>query len=340
MQQPADREVPARRRRQLELLADAGGEQRDATGVLLGRGVPIGEPDEQRAHARAQVGLLGRHELGRREIADQRAGGAAAGKVERRRDADERDAAQLERVAAVERHVPGAVDKLGEERHGEPGAAGHDQQVGRALGQRVGAHGAVGEHGQAAQPPGQQGERRRTAGGRHHRDDRRERQRERAEREHADREDRLQDEQRGDPARAAQGRDGREREQRGADRQRGAAGERDHAVHADDHSGRREAVDREQRGSRRERGAEQDGPAVACADAGHRQAGGHDRGGAGGDDDGEEVRLRGEDDRLLADEHDDEQRPAARHGSENVAQPEAVAPSAHSSGVSARRREP
>ena len=58
--------------------------------------------------------------------------------------------------------------------------------------------------------------------------------------------------------------------------------------------GRREAVHGEQRGRRRERGAEQDRAAVAGATARHREAGGDDGRGAGGDHDGEEVRLGGE----------------------------------------------
>ena len=72
VQQPADGQVTARGGRQLELLADLGGEQRHAAGVLLGRDVALLELDHQRAHARAEVGLLGGDQLGRGQVADQR----------------------------------------------------------------------------------------------------------------------------------------------------------------------------------------------------------------------------------------------------------------------------
>ena len=99
VQQAADGEVPAGGRRKLELLADAGGEQSDAAGVLLGREVATLEPDHQRAHARAEVGLLGGDELGRGEVADQRARGAGALDVQRGRDGDEQHGGDLDDVA-------------------------------------------------------------------------------------------------------------------------------------------------------------------------------------------------------------------------------------------------
>ena len=73
VQQAADGEVPARGGGELELLADLGGEQGDAAGVLLGRDVAALEPDHQGAHARAEVGLLAGDQLGGGEVADQRA---------------------------------------------------------------------------------------------------------------------------------------------------------------------------------------------------------------------------------------------------------------------------
>ena len=87
---------------ELERLADLGGEQGDAAGVLLGRDVAALEADHQRAHARAEVGLLGGDQLGGGEVADQRARGAGALDVERGRDADERTAGDLEQMAEVE----------------------------------------------------------------------------------------------------------------------------------------------------------------------------------------------------------------------------------------------
>ena len=102
VQQAADGEVAAQRGGQLELLADAGGEQRDAARVLGGGRVPLGQPDQQRAHARAEEGLRGGDQLGRRQVAHERARRAAAREVEHGRDADQRDPAELHRVAAVE----------------------------------------------------------------------------------------------------------------------------------------------------------------------------------------------------------------------------------------------
>ena len=225
----------------------------------------VGEPHQQRADARAEVGLLGGDQLGRGKVADERARGAAAGEVERGRDADQRDAAELERVAAVEaRRCRDPIDELGEQRDAQPGAARDDQQVGGALGERVGADGAVGEHAR-----GRRG-RRRAARGRA-----------------GCRPSGPSGRATGRPARSRRGartpiastawrissgaiRRGRRSAGRavsassaGADGQRGAAREGDHAVHADDHAGGREAVDGEQRGRRRERGAEQDRAAVA-----------------------------------------------------------------------------
>jgi hypothetical protein len=121
-------------------------------------------------------------------------------------------------MAAVEGDVAGAHDELAEERDAEPGTAGDDEQVGRPLGQRVRADRAMGEHGEARKAPDEQRDGGRAAGLRHHRDDRRHRKRRRPEGEDADREHRLEDEQRGDPARPAQRRQRGQREQRGADR--------------------------------------------------------------------------------------------------------------------------
>jgi hypothetical protein len=86
-------------------------------------------------------------------------------------------------------------------------------------------------------------------------------------------------------------------------------------------------VDGEQGGRGRERGAEQDRAAVARPDAGEREADGDRGGGAGGDDHGEEVGLRAEVDRRVADQHDGEQRHRCGRRGEEVAKTEAVVPS-------------
>ena len=156
VQQPADGQVAARRGRQLELLADLGGEDRHAAGVLLGGAVALGQADHQRAHARAEVGLLGGDEVGRREVADEREGGAGAGDVARGGDGDHRDGGELERVAEVvaERHR--ADHELRDQRDAEPDAADGDQQVGRAAGEPEGAGRAMGEHDAEAEAAGEQ----------------------------------------------------------------------------------------------------------------------------------------------------------------------------------------
>jgi hypothetical protein len=56
------------------------------------------EPDHQRADARAEVGLLAGDDLGRAQVADERARRAAAAQVERDRDAEQQDAGDLEGV--------------------------------------------------------------------------------------------------------------------------------------------------------------------------------------------------------------------------------------------------
>ena len=72
VQQAADRQVAEPSPREPESLTDLDGEGGDATRVLLGRAVLLGEPHHDRAHAGAEERLLGRHDLGGPEIADER----------------------------------------------------------------------------------------------------------------------------------------------------------------------------------------------------------------------------------------------------------------------------
>ena len=159
-------------------------------------------------------------------------------------------------------------------------------------GERVRAHRAVDEHGEADEAEDEQRDRRGAAGLRHHRDQRGLGQRERAEPEHADRQHGLQD--------RAAGRSGAAGAAPGSAVSASSAAPTgseappasgDHAVHPDDHARRGEAVDGEQRGRRGERGAEQDRAAVTRPHAGDREPGRDDRGGAGGDEHRPEVRL-------------------------------------------------
>ncbi|HEX2409541.1 MAG TPA: hypothetical protein VHJ39_00115 [Solirubrobacteraceae bacterium] len=228
--------MAARRRRQPQLLADTSGEQRHAAGVLLRRHVALGEAHEQPAHAAAQVGLLGRHQVAGAEVADQRARGAAAEEVEHGRDADQGDAAQLERVPAVERRRAGADDELREERRQQPPAAGDDQQVRRPVGEGEGAQRPVREDRQARGAEGEQHDGRRGARLGHGRHERGVCECRGGEAEDADRQHGLEHEQWGDPPRPPEAWERREREQAGAHGQRGAAGECDHAVGSDEHA--------------------------------------------------------------------------------------------------------
>jgi hypothetical protein len=77
----------------------------------------------------------------------------------------------------------------------------------------------------------------------------------------------LQPEERPDSARPAEERDGRERENRGADGERRPACECADPVEAHDDPGRRETVEAEESGHGRERRAHEDGAAVFAPDA-------------------------------------------------------------------------
>jgi hypothetical protein len=80
-----------------------------------------------------QVRLLGRDDVGRVEVTDERARGAGAPDVQRRRDADQRDGGDLEHVAEVEAERHRADDEVRVERDPEPGAADGDGEVGGPL---------------------------------------------------------------------------------------------------------------------------------------------------------------------------------------------------------------
>ncbi len=69
----ADRERSQPARREAELLADLDGAQRDAARVLLGVLVLLGEPERDRADVRAEEDLFGGDEIGRMEVAGERA---------------------------------------------------------------------------------------------------------------------------------------------------------------------------------------------------------------------------------------------------------------------------
>ena len=129
VEQAADREAAQAVGREAQLLADLDCKCRDATCVLLRRGVLRAEPNHECPHAGAEERLFRRHELRRAQVTDQRARAASAAKVVHERGADDEDAEQLEDVAEQpaevhEREDQGAVEPRGEENDAE-----HDREV-------------------------------------------------------------------------------------------------------------------------------------------------------------------------------------------------------------------
>ena len=96
VQQAAEREQAQAVGRQVEPLADPHGQRRHAARVTLGRAVLLGQAQHQRVHAAAEEGLLVGDEVLGVQVADQRQRRGRVAQVERRRDADEPDAGDLE----------------------------------------------------------------------------------------------------------------------------------------------------------------------------------------------------------------------------------------------------
>ena len=137
MQQAAEGELAQPWRRQAELLSHLDRAQRDATRVLLGRDVLGRERHQQRAHVRAEEGLLVAHELDRAEVARERPRlGAATAEVDRHGDRDARDPDQLEPVREPPAEVRVVLDQRRDEGRAEPDDADGDRQVARAAGEQ------------------------------------------------------------------------------------------------------------------------------------------------------------------------------------------------------------
>ena len=94
---------------------------------------------------------------------------------------------------------------------------------------------------------------------------------------------------------------GGQREHGGARGQRRSAGQREHAVHADEDAGSRQAVDREQRGHDREAGADQHDAAVVAAHADDRERERDNGRAQRADTDADEVHRHAEHDHAVAD---------------------------------------
>jgi hypothetical protein len=287
VQETAERQLAQAPGGEPELVADGDRQLRDAARVLLGRAVLALQAHHEGAHARAEERLLGGDELRCREVADDGVRRLAAPEVERDRDADERDAEQLERVAGPPRPGAGLEQEDGDEREAEPGHADDDEQVRGAAGEREGADGAQGDDEVEADADDEEADGDAAARLRQLRDDARV-----GEGGDAGHRDGAEERADGDGGRAQavvapQRGQGSQGEHRAADRQRRAAREGDDPVGADEHAGRRQAVDDEQQRHRAEGAAGDQRPAVAAAHAGDRQrdagerrdrrADGHDR---------------------------------------------------------------
>jgi hypothetical protein len=142
VEQTAERKLAQPRLGETELLTDRDRERGHPPGVALRRRILLGEALQQRADASPQEGLLVLDEGGRVQIPGQRARGNGMAKVERHRDRDHADAAELEQMGhpeagvrhpEVEQSVLGADQPHHADGDGEVGlAAGEQESVDRA----------------------------------------------------------------------------------------------------------------------------------------------------------------------------------------------------------------
>ena len=244
-----------------ELLSDLDREARDASCVLLGRAVLLGERDEQRAHVRAEERLLRRDEVGATEIAPQRPGPVrrAAAKVERDGDPDGGDACDLESVAEPPAEVREVVDERADERRAEPAIPTATARSGTRRVRRYVRSALVASSSARCQADGEDSERERAARLGDGRDERR------ATRiivdpEHEDsrRADDERRQERANRIRPPEPRQRPEGEDHATDGKRRAAREGDDAVHVDEDPRCRRPVEAEEGGHEREGEAGED----------------------------------------------------------------------------------
>jgi len=173
VEQAADRKAAQAVGREAQLLADLDCKCRDATRVLLRRGVLRAEPNHERPHAGAEERLLCCNELGRPQVTDQRARAAPAAKVVHERGADDEDAEQLEDVAEPPAEVHEREDQGAVEPGSEEDDAEHDREVRGASREQERVHRANREGAVEREPDGEESDRRGRAGRRHARHERR-----------------------------------------------------------------------------------------------------------------------------------------------------------------------
>ena len=259
---------------------------------MLAIGIPVALDLRRDAPSHPLTGDLRGDELGRCEVAGEWVGGRIAAQIERDGDADREHADRLQRVTAPPAGGPDLAEHLGGHREGEPPNADADPEIGAAAGQRERAPAAARDQPEQAERHDQRGDRRAPTGVRLGRDKRRVGEPERAEEEDPGDHDDLQPPEQPEALAAAQARVRREAENGGADRQRGAAGERDEAglvlVEEDLRSGER--VDQQEGRDRGEGGAHRNGPHVVATGARARQEHGGDAGDEHRRADGDHVR--------------------------------------------------
>ena len=218
----------------------------------------------------------------------------AAVQVERHRHRHHPDPDQLEEVAEPPAELHVGHQQRGHQRGGQHHGAHHNHQVGEAAGEQVGPRGAQRDQDVEGAAERQRGDRLGAAGFRHGRDQVGQQDAGGAEPTDHEQQQRLEHQQQAYGARAAQLRHRRQREHRPAHRQRGGAGEGDHAVVLHEHARRGQAVDGEQRGHGREGRAHDHRAAVAAARSHQRQRHGGERGQPGAHRDRQEVHAGGD----------------------------------------------
>jgi hypothetical protein len=145
--------------------------------------------------------------------------------VDRNRDPDHDDAEQLEGVAEPPAELHVVEDERPHESGGEERKAHDHEQVREAPGQKVGVDRPDLEEGEENEPDGEECERQGAARLGNGRDELRPEHPDQADQYDGEEQDRLEDEQGPNASRPVDRRQGREREDRGADDERGAARE-------------------------------------------------------------------------------------------------------------------
>ena len=317
MHEPADRERAQPARGEPEQLPDLDGAQRDATRVALRVRILVGEPHRQRAHVRAEEDVLRGDEIGAAQVAGERPRLRGTREVDRDRDPDEQDAVELHLVPDPPAELRVVHRQRRDQRAREPHEAHHDHQVERALREQERPERAQRDQAVRGETDAEQRERGRAVRRRDRRQEARPDERRDAEADDDGDQDGLQDEERSHGAQAPRQREGREREDDGAGRQRRAARDRDDAVLAEPDAGRREAVQREQRGHDGERRADEHRSRIRAPGAENRQAARRARGDERAEADRVGVRLTREADRVVADEDLHRGRGGGRDGAEH-----------------------